>query len=75
MELATNIVYVFFCFSSFSEFHGVIAHFKIGALVMSIVSHELKRHDVWVDELKKKSKADILENVKNDIIYFSGFND
>ncbi|XP_072014617.1 kinesin-associated protein 3-like [Amphiura filiformis] len=57
VELATNIVYVFFCFSSFSEFHGVIAHFKIGALVMSIVQHELKRHDVWVDELKKKSKA------------------
>lgn len=29
MELSTNIVYVFFCFSSFSQFHGVIAHFKV----------------------------------------------
>lgn len=29
-ELATNIIYTFFCFSSFSDFHGVILHFKIG---------------------------------------------
>ena len=28
-ELSTNIVYIFFCFSSFSQFHGVIAHFKV----------------------------------------------
>lgn len=28
-ELATNIIYVFFCFSSFSQFHGVISHFKV----------------------------------------------
>ena len=60
VELATNIVYVFFCFSSFSQFHSVIAHFKIGALVMFIVEHEIKRHDLWVDELEKKRKADIL---------------
>ncbi len=60
VELATNIVYVFFCFSSFSQFHSVIAHFKIGALVMFIVEHEIKRHDLWVDELQKKRKADIL---------------
>ncbi|XP_070538501.1 kinesin-associated protein 3-like isoform X1 [Ptychodera flava] len=57
VELSTNIIYVFFCFSSFSQFHGVIAHFKIGALVMSIVEHELKRHDLWQEELSKKKKA------------------
>ncbi|CAH8645191.1 unnamed protein product [Schistosoma margrebowiei] len=28
-DLATNIAYIFFCFSSFSNFHGVILHFKI----------------------------------------------
>ncbi|XP_006812486.1 kinesin-associated protein 3-like [Saccoglossus kowalevskii] len=57
VELSTNIIYVFFCFSSFSQFHGVIAHFKIGALVMSIVEHELKRHGLWQEELQKKKKA------------------
>uniref|UniRef100_A0A8C2QQ75 Kinesin-associated protein 3 n=1 Tax=Cricetulus griseus TaxID=10029 RepID=A0A8C2QQ75_CRIGR len=29
VELATNI-YIFFCFSSFSHFHGLITHYKIG---------------------------------------------
>lgn len=59
-ELATNIIYIFFCFSSFTQFHGVILHFKIGALCMNIVEHELKKYDLWNDELQKKKKADIL---------------
>ncbi|TNN58151.1 Kinesin-associated protein 3 [Liparis tanakae] len=41
-------------------FHGVVSHYKIGALCMSVVEHELKRHDVWREELRKKSKAYIL---------------
>uniref|UniRef100_A0A8C5HJ00 Kinesin-associated protein 3-like n=1 Tax=Gouania willdenowi TaxID=441366 RepID=A0A8C5HJ00_GOUWI len=54
VELATIIIYVFFCFSSFSQFHGVVSSYKIGALCMSVVEHELKRHDVWCEELRKK---------------------
>ncbi|XP_053185293.1 kinesin-associated protein 3-like isoform X2 [Scomber japonicus] len=57
VELATIIIYIFFCFSSFSQFHGVVSHYKIGALCMSVVEHELKRHDVWREELRKKNKA------------------
>ena len=56
-ELATNIVYTFFCFSSFSQFHGVITHFKIGSFCMSIVEHELKKYDLWSEELGTKKKA------------------
>ncbi|XP_045200399.1 kinesin-associated protein 3-like [Mercenaria mercenaria] len=56
-ELATNIIYIFFCFSSFTQFHGVILHFKIGALCMNIVEHELKKYDLWKEELEKKKKA------------------
>ncbi|KAJ8300221.1 hypothetical protein KUTeg_021740 [Tegillarca granosa] len=59
-ELATNIIYIFFCFSSFTQFHGVILHFKIGALSMNIVEHELKKCDLWNEELQKKKKSDIL---------------
>ena len=29
IELSTNIVYVFFCFSTFAQFHNIIAHFKV----------------------------------------------
>ncbi|WAR31213.1 KIFA3-like protein [Mya arenaria] len=56
-ELATNIIYIFFCFSSFTQFHGVILHFKIGALCMTIVEHEIKKYDLWKEELDKKKKA------------------
>ncbi|XP_052391967.1 kinesin-associated protein 3 [Carassius gibelio] len=57
VDLATTIIYVFFCFSSFSQFHGLITHYKIGVLCMSIIEHELKRYDLWQDELLKKKKA------------------
>ncbi|XP_037553715.1 kinesin-associated protein 3a [Nematolebias whitei] len=57
VDLATTIIYVFFCFSSFSQFHGLVTHFKIGALSMSIIEHELRRFDLWQDELQKKKKA------------------
>lgn len=47
-------------FSSFSQFHAVVSHYKIGALCMSVVEQELKRYDVWREELHKKNKAYIL---------------
>ncbi|XP_066532679.1 kinesin-associated protein 3a isoform X2 [Hoplias malabaricus] len=57
VDLATTIIYVFFCFSSFIQFHGLITHYKIGALCMNIIEHELKRYDLWQEELQKKKKA------------------
>ncbi|XP_056149265.1 kinesin-associated protein 3-like isoform X2 [Lampris incognitus] len=57
VELATIIIYIFFCFSSFSQFHAVVSHYKVGALCMSMVEHELKRYTLWQEELHKKSKA------------------
>jgi len=29
IELSTNIVYIFFCLSTFSQFHAIIAHYKV----------------------------------------------
>ena len=29
IELSTNIVYIFFCFSTYSQFHHVILHYKV----------------------------------------------
>ncbi|XP_077450880.1 kinesin-associated protein 3a isoform X1 [Stigmatopora argus] len=57
VDLATTIICIFFCFSSFSQFHGLVTHFKIGALCMNIIEHELKRYDLWQDELQRKRKA------------------
>ena len=70
-ELATNIIYIFFCFSSFTQFHGVILHFKIGALCMTIVEHEIKKYDLWKEELDKKKKADILFRLTLNLAGFS----
>ena len=56
-ELATNIICIFFCFSNFSQFHAVILHFKIGALCMTIIDHELKKYDLWNEEIQKKRKS------------------
>uniref|UniRef100_A0A8C5WHH6 Kinesin associated protein 3 n=1 Tax=Leptobrachium leishanense TaxID=445787 RepID=A0A8C5WHH6_9ANUR len=64
VELATNIIYIFFCFSSFSQFHGLITHYKIGALCMNIIDHELKRHELWQEELSKKKRA-VDEDLEN----------
>ncbi|CAB1323879.1 unnamed protein product [Coregonus sp. 'balchen'] len=61
VDMATTIIYIFFCFSSFSQFHGLVTHYKIGALCMNIIEHELKRYDLWQDELQKKKKAYILQ--------------
>ncbi|THD19439.1 Kinesin-associated protein 3 [Fasciola hepatica] len=60
-DLATNIAYIFFCFSSFSNFHSVILHFKIGALTMTIIEHELQKYDLWTEELQQKKRL-MLEN-------------
>lgn len=29
IELSTKIVYIFFCLSTFSQFHAIIAHYKV----------------------------------------------
>uniref|UniRef100_H2YG61 Kinesin-associated protein 3 n=1 Tax=Ciona savignyi TaxID=51511 RepID=H2YG61_CIOSA len=53
VELSTNIMYVFFCLSTFTQFHPVIAKYKIGALCMSIAEHELARHETWKEDFFK----------------------
>ena len=59
IDLSTNIIYVFFCFSTFSQFHPIIAHYKVGSLVMDIVEYEISRYRQFrSDELKRKSKAE-----------------
>lgn len=58
LELASNICYIFFCFSTFTQFHSMISHFKVGALCMQIVEFEVKRCEVWKEDLKAKKSAD-----------------
>ncbi|XP_063683184.1 kinesin-associated protein 3-like [Bolinopsis microptera] len=61
IDLCTNIVYIFFCFSSFSEFHSILLQYKIGSSCLQIIENELKRFEYWNDELAKKKKTAIDE--------------
>ena len=56
-QLATNIIYIFFCFSSYTQLHSVVAHFQIGSLCMRIIEQEIKKFDAW-KEKKGLSKED-----------------
>lgn len=57
LDLSYNIVYIFFCFSVFSNFHSVISHFKIGSLCMDIIDGELQRTDQYREQLTKRKKG------------------
>jgi hypothetical protein len=58
IELATNIVYIFFCFSSFTDFHGILQQHKIGATCMTIAESEVKKYEkLRADVTKRKKKA------------------
>lgn len=61
IDLSTNIVYIFFCFSAFTQLHHVVAQYKIGSLCMDLVEYELKRYDMWAEEMAKKKSIVELE--------------
>lgn len=56
IELSTNIVYIFFCFSTFSVFHRLLAQHKIGSTCMTVLEHEIKRYKSLQDDLTQKRK-------------------
>jgi hypothetical protein len=47
IELATNIVYIFFCFSSFTDFHPLVSQYRIGAQTMTV--------RIYISYMKKKT--------------------
>ncbi|KAL4704070.1 hypothetical protein ACJJTC_001992 [Scirpophaga incertulas] len=65
IELSTNIVYTFFCFSTYNEFHPVIIQYKIGSLCMDVIDYELKRYDQWKEKIE--GKKPVLTPDKNEL--------
>ncbi|KAL0482488.1 kinesin-associated protein [Acrasis kona] len=55
MELMINILYVFYSFSHFSQFHSIITKFKVGVIVMKTIDYEEKRFNELMKELKAKN--------------------
>lgn len=65
LDLSTNIIYTFFCFSTYTHFHPVIVQYKIGSLCMDVIEHELKRYDQMKQDLDRRKNA---ESGKNDVV-------
>lgn len=57
-QLATNLAYVFFCFSTFSQFHPLIAEYKLGSVCVDLVEYELRRHAHWKESRKSDPGSD-----------------
>ncbi|KAI9356221.1 kinesin-associated protein-domain-containing protein [Zopfochytrium polystomum] len=53
MELVTNIMYIFFCFSNFSRYHQFITTNKVGDMCLRITDQEIHRYNIWVQDLAK----------------------
>jgi hypothetical protein len=64
LDLSTNIIYTFFCFSTYTHFHPVIVQYKIGSLCMDVIEHELKRYDSMKQDLDRRKNV---ENGKNEV--------
>ena len=62
IDLTTNIIYIFFCFSTFTQFHPVILNHKIGSQVLDILQYEVSRYNSWSADINKKHKS--IENMK-----------
>lgn len=58
LDLSTNIIYIFFCFSTYTRFHNVIVQYKIGSLCMEVIEYELKRYDQMKHDLDLKKNPD-----------------
>lgn len=71
IELSTNIVYTFFCFSTYNEFHSVIIQYKIGSLCMDVIDYELKRYDQWKEKVDGKKLILTPDKVMGDITGFT----
>ncbi|XP_018377299.1 PREDICTED: kinesin-associated protein 3 isoform X1 [Trachymyrmex cornetzi] len=61
IELSTNIIYIFFCFSTYSQFHNIVLEYRIGSLCMDIIDFELRRYDQWKEDMEKRRKQ--FENI------------
>lgn len=72
IELSTNIIYIFFCFSTYSQFHNIVLEYRIGSLCMDIIDFELCRYDQWKEDMEKRRRH--FENTTG-LTFFSSGND
>jgi hypothetical protein len=60
-ELITNILEIFFCFSSFTQLHQILLQNKIGDTTIKIIELEIKRYDLRIDKKKDVIEPEFLQ--------------
>lgn len=53
-DLTTNIIYIFFCMSNFTQFHPTLSQYHAGDYTLKIAELELKRFNERAEELRQK---------------------
>lgn len=75
LDLSTNIVYIFFCFSTYTHFHPVIVQHKIGSLCMDVIEYELRRFDQMKAELELRKNGPMTRSGSRSSINKSSMDD
>ena len=58
VDLATNVVSVFFAFSNYTQFHAAILENQMGDATMRIIDLEVKRQDDRLETIKEQGELD-----------------
>ena len=53
IELVISILYIFYCFSNFSEFHPFLTSNKIGDMCIKMIEMEIARSLVWKNDVNQ----------------------
>lgn len=61
IALTSNILEIFFCFSSISELHGILINNKIGHTTIQVVDLELKRYDHRMKEIDSLDDENVIQ--------------
>jgi len=56
-DLAINVLYILFAFSSFTQFHPHLVSAAVGSQILSMIGLECKRHDIRERERAKEREA------------------
>ena len=52
MDLTTNLMYIFFSFSNFTQMHGALTNYRVGAETMRVIDLEVRRHALRMKKYK-----------------------
>lgn len=63
VDLVTNLLEIFFCFSNFSPLHSVLLQNKIGDATMKVIDLEVKRYEFTMREFKGKKSTPKLAQI------------